>query len=73
MVPHCFPRRLVNRLNAEHGVEDFVEFYEAAGGLPAVYLMHPRGHTVEIHLQVRLGLAGWLAVCQYLVECLSYV
>ncbi|WIA17434.1 hypothetical protein OEZ85_014284 [Tetradesmus obliquus] len=43
--------RLVNRLNAEHGVEDFVEFYEAAGGLPAVYLMHPRGHTVEIHLQ----------------------
>jgi hypothetical protein len=47
--------RLVNRLNAEHGVPDFVEFYEAAGGMPAVYLMHPRGHTLEIHLQVGIG------------------
>jgi hypothetical protein len=55
-VLHCCKHvtcRLVNTLNADHGIADFVEFYEASGGLPAVYLMHPRGHTVEIHLQVR--------------------
>eukprot|EP00879_Flechtneria_rotunda_P027491 GHRR01029453.1.p1 GENE.GHRR01029453.1~~GHRR01029453.1.p1 ORF type:complete len:579 (+),score=190.72 GHRR01029453.1:283-2019(+) len=42
----------IYRLNAEHSIEGFVEFYQsAAGGLPVCYLMHPRGHTLEIHLQ----------------------
>eukprot|EP00878_Enallax_costatus_P015430 GHUV01016163.1.p1 GENE.GHUV01016163.1~~GHUV01016163.1.p1 ORF type:complete len:265 (+),score=53.69 GHUV01016163.1:456-1250(+) len=43
--------RFVNRLNQEHGIEDFVEFHQADGGLAAAYIMHPNGHTLEIHLQ----------------------
>eukprot|EP00775_Hariotina_reticulata_P014500 gene14500-14625_t len=44
--------RLVNLLNRKHGLEGFVEFYQAGpAGLPAAYLMHPKGHTLEIFLQ----------------------
>lgn len=46
--------RFVNRLNQEHGIEDFVEFHQADGGLAAAYILHPNGHTLEIHLQVQV-------------------
>lgn len=49
-----FVYRYVNRLNQEHCIEDFVEFHQAAGGLPAAYIMHPNGHTLEINLQVNI-------------------
>jgi hypothetical protein len=42
----------VNQLNAQHGAEGYFEFYEEGGsGQPVAYLMHPRGHTLEIQLQ----------------------
>jgi hypothetical protein len=45
-------RRYVNSLNKEHGLPGFFEFYlSAASGQPVLYLMHPRGHTLEVQLQ----------------------
>jgi glucose-6-phosphate 1-epimerase len=40
----------VANLNATYGLPSFVEFYVGEGGLPAAYLLHPRGHTAEVYL-----------------------
>jgi hypothetical protein len=45
-------RSEVNELNAKYGFKSLVEFYEAENGLPACYLLHPRGHILEVYLQV---------------------
>jgi hypothetical protein len=47
--------RYVNELNEKHGFRGLVEFYEAEEGQPACYILHPRGHTLEIYLQVSPG------------------
>lgn len=45
----------IRQLNDSHGIDGFVEFYMAEGGLPACYLFHPSGQTLEIILQVTNG------------------
>lgn len=48
----CVPYRYVNKLNEEHGLPGFFEFYLSAGsGQPVLYIMHPRGYTLEVNLQ----------------------
>lgn len=44
--------RYVNELNKDHGGQGFFEFYQSAvSGQPVLYVMHPRGHTLEVQLQ----------------------
>lgn len=49
---HVILRSEVNELNAKYGFKSLVEFYEAENGLPACCLLHPRGHILEVYLQV---------------------
>ncbi len=45
------PNSYIKKLNDDHGIDGFVEFYMTESGMPACYLFHPSGQTLEVMLQ----------------------